>query len=136
MHLFNVQIPTPRHQPSAIRDQANPVQNTWYTVLDVARPCVIYKAIMQVLVAGETLEARITIDGVVNGPSSVAAVAATQYTIRLHNNMVDEGLYLSAGADDMHGRSFVMCRSFRAEIRKTTNNGNGNLRGKVIWGAW
>jgi len=119
-------------------DQAAPVQNTWYTVLDTTLNVIVYTISVRVETTGETLEARITADGNVY-TTSIAAVAATTYWIIAQHPEPN----LPVTASDYSGVScaaqyftHIEARSIKVEVRKTTAAGAGNLRARVNYGVW
>lgn len=120
-----------KHQPDVTLDQASPVQNTWYTVLDTTRNCRLYSVSVLVATTGETLEVRITVDGVtITG--GIDATADTVYkAIWYFGTMVANQLYLATA--DPHHTFLLEGRSVKVEVRKTTANGTGNLKAKVTY---
>ena len=123
----------PKHQPDGTLDQANPIQNTWYTVLDTKRNVGLYGIGTKVLVADETLEVRITIDGqTLTG--SVSATTDTWYV--WHINLTAGGLQSETTLDKWKNAGLEDClsgRSVKVEVRKTTALGAGNLQARVVW---
>lgn len=126
------QWPTPTWKEAKI-DQAAPVQNTWYTVLDTTKDLVLYDMSERVNVADETLECRVTIDGTIY-TSSTAAVAGTYYVA--HFYMRSAGGYLSFGAGENNKAFLFQGRSIKVEVRKTTAAGAGNLTFGITYGKW
>ncbi len=124
-------------QPDPTITQANPVQNTWYTLLDTINDAEIYSAAIMVGTANETLEARITINDIVF-PLSVAATFGTTYSVYLAHDYT--GLYLAGTAGSvlmfLHTHSTLNCKTFKMEVRKTTANGTGTLYAGVSYGLW
>jgi hypothetical protein len=118
-----------QHQADIYLNKANPIQNTWYTVLPATDDVRIIGIGAAVQTAGEDIEGRITIDGIVI-VASLAFVAATSYAFNR--------LYEFAGGFNWRPSSIIEYRSFlqegqniKFEIRKTSNAGNGNLQCKV-----
>lgn len=124
--------PVFEHQPIASLDQAAPVQNTWYTILDTTTNVRIYGINYYVQATGETLELRLTIDGEVY-TSTVVAVANTPYCV--YFDLSAGGLIFNEVAGLlMQERAFLIeGRSIKVEVRKTTAAGAGNLRGNVFY---
>jgi hypothetical protein len=115
----------------AVLDQAAPVQNTWYTVLDIVAPVKVFG--MGVLIAdtGETLEVRVTAcDTVITG--SGAAVANTDYKILVNTTSAGNTITLSSSA--LINANQLECRRLKVEVRKTTAAGAGNLKAAVTYG--
>jgi len=120
----------PEHQPDATLDQATPVQNTWYTVIDETNAR-IYMANVTVQTLQETLHAKLTIDGNVYEDSGIAGVAGDPYYLRLNGI---GGLWDTTNLDTiLSGGGYVEGRAVKLEVRKTTANGTGNLQGRVTW---
>lgn len=122
-----------RLQSPAILNQATPVQNTWYTIIDTSGDLEIYGCSIAIQTTGETLEVRITIDGVNPNNLTQIAVAGTNYKVSIDHDYT--GIWLSAAAGNLivHGYSSLKCHTFKAEVRKTTAAGGGNLRGMVSY---
>ena len=120
----------PQQQPDEVLNQANPVQNEWYTVLDTKINAQLQSVNLAVLVTDETLEVEVVIDGqTLTG--SVAATAGTNYFARLWPR--DIKLEVSP-TEDLFGRGeSIDRRSIRVRIRKTTAAGAGNLMSRVKW---
>lgn len=132
---YNLDVKNPKLQPSAILNQANPVQNTWYTILDTTGDLEIFLVAIAIITTGETLECRLTIDGVIpNIISGLAAVAGTTYPVAIYHDHT--GMWLDATVSNsliLRNGQTLRCRAFKAEVRKTTNAGAGNLRGAVSY---
>ena len=123
------------HQPDAILNQAAPVQNTWYTVLEETNVRVNMIAI-SIATTGEDLEVQITRDGeldvclagvTVNPAASHRAYLATYN----YGNRTIVGA--SGGTQMAMINSFFEARSVKIEVRKVTANGAGNLSAAVDW---
>lgn len=113
-------------------NQAGAVQNTWYTILDTTNNCRVIGITVRIDTTGETLEVQITADGeTING--SVAANANTNYCVYLNNaaNSAEE-LNLKNDSDPQYKAFLLEARSVKIEVRKTTANGAGNLRGTCL----
>jgi hypothetical protein len=120
-------------QPEVVLSQANPVQNQWYDILGVTQNVRLYALVVYVDTADETLEGRVTIDGQVK-TGGVAATFGTPYYGRVV--LYDVMLALTAINYNFGLYSAIDARSLKIEMRKTTNNGNGNLHGVVTYGKW
>lgn len=123
-----------QHQDDAFLGVVNPVQNTWYTVLETTRARVYGMAFL-VHTTGETIEMRLTLDGVAY-TGSHAATAETDYLFfkalesptlrpRLPENSHIEGVV-----------SVLEGRVVKVEVRKTTANGTGSILSRVTWARW
>ena len=115
-------------------DQAAPVQNTWYTVLAATGVYTrIADVVFEVLVANETIEVEVTI-GATGAQVGIQACAfGTDYRL-LHSfdpGNVDLLYAPAAGAGDRN--LDLVGTNALVRIRKTTANGAGNLRCKVIY---
>jgi len=121
------------HQPDATLSQANPVQNQWYTVLDVKKGVKVYSVVILVWTASETLEVRVTIDGQVL-VGSVEATHTTYYYV--HHKLyaaaasalaIDGNIFLLGHYPPLEGREV------KVEVRKTTAAGTGTLDARVVY---
>jgi hypothetical protein len=126
------------YQAPAILNQAAPIQNTWYTLLDTTPNARIYGIGVNIEDANETLELRITVDSQIL-LSTKAATHSTTYTIKNEYNAVTRTVVLIADTNQSQlalGITFI-CEghSVKIEIRKTTATGAGNLMGVVSYGV-
>lgn len=121
-----------QHQPDAVLNQAAPVQNTWYTVLAATEDVRLIFPTFDVLVANETIELEVVVDG--NPLTGVqAAVAATVYETFLQGGVAD-ALGIAAYPFTSLYRAFLLeGQNVRVRIRKTTALGAGNLQCWVKW---
>jgi len=118
------------HKDIALLDQATPVQNTWYTVLDTVHNVKVFGLAAGVADTGETIEMRITVDGGTITGSQVA-VAGTSY--RVHPYLLMTGITLTFSSSVLINSNMCEARSFKVEVRKTTANGAGNLKAAVCY---
>jgi hypothetical protein len=122
-----------KHVPHQL-DQAAPVQNTWYTVCDVVN-AYFGSLSVYVMTVNETLEARITIDGVTWGNNTIAAVNGTVYYVRMSRlGNVTNLVYDATGDHSIDNKVGTYGLSIKIEVRKTTATGAGNLRACAIMG--
>lgn len=122
-----------QHQADAYLNQAAPVQNTWYEVLAATEDVRIISIGGVILVAGETVEGEVTVDGqtiAINAAAFGAGngrEACNRYPSQTYLFWGDEG-------DNPASRSFLLeGQSVRVRIRKTTAAGAGNLQCRVKW---
>lgn len=124
--------------------QAAPVQNTWYTALNTINAELVSVAI-GVLVTGETMEIRITIDGTVILTSAGIAINANEFsvmqTIRFTNPAAIKiiGAVSGANTDLSIGSNYQpMLRGAQVKIeyRKTTAAGAGDIKCIGIYAKW
>jgi hypothetical protein len=114
-----------KHQADSILNQAAPVQNTWYTVLDTVVNARLIGLGILIADTGETLEVRLTVDGnIIIG--SGAAVAGTDYHAMVHTHAT--GTVLTFSSTDAPRAFMLEGRSLKVEVRKTTAAGAGNLK--------
>jgi len=137
MKKSRYEYPVPEYQPDAVLNQAAPVQDTWYTILDTTRNVRIVYGRFMVATTNETLEVRITVDGQVLVSSALAATADTSYYLN-HTvdfwNPNDTGFTLAATNNLL---AFVLeGRSIKIDMRKTTAAGAGNLVARVRYAKW
>jgi len=119
------------HQSDAVLNQAAPVQNTWYTVLDTTSNVRLYGLAVFVADTGETIEVKITIDGV-SLTGSQAQNANTYYYYfkdpsQTNICLASTTLYL------IMYYTFLEGKSVKVEVRKTTATGAGQLFAKVTY---
>lgn len=130
-YMFDAQEPS-------VLNQANPDQNIWYPVLVATQYCRVYRVAINVEDTDEDLEARITCNGFAYGDGAIAAVNSTQYYVSLQQdaiNRVVEVRIQAAGADSFRRSIVVEGLSVTIEVRKTSNNGVGNLTGVADYGV-
>ena len=124
------------YQAPAVLNQAAPVQNTWYTILDTTRCVCVYQIGVGVEDTDETLECQITVDG-----ETIAAVGR----VSLHSTEL--GVYVKASSITLVDNAIITPianvlgvtmvvegHSVKVQVRKTTATGIGNLTGIVTWG--
>lgn len=121
----------PAMQPDIVFSQANPVQNTWYTVMDTTPNVRLIRVGLYVDVVGENIELRITADATVllaSEPESAGVhVYATFYADQ------QDALELTSSLAQILNPFLLEARSLKIEIRKTTALGNGTLHVNVKW---
>ena len=127
--------PVFKHQPDAVLDQAAPVQNTWYTILETTNARINQIAI-SVAGTGEDLEVQITRDGELDTCIAAVSVAAGA----IHRAYI---MTYATGSRTVIGSAATAylamlnapfeARNVKIEVRKITANGAGNLQGSVDW---
>ncbi len=119
-------------QDDAVLAQANPVKDTWYTVLPTTANVRIYSIVPLVWTTGETIEVRVTTKNrVLTG--SVAMDPTTYNWVFL--KMYGEGLDIAPSpTKQLAGyQAPLEDPSAKVEIRKTTEAGTGTLECRVVW---
>jgi len=119
-------------QTEAALAQANPVQNTWYTVLDTTLNAKLFFVTAQIATTGEDINMKITIDGLTYTVSSVAFTAGTLYDAQIRAG--NSAIFTATRPTPVFSGGFEG-RSVKVEIRKTTANGAGNLNSWVTYAA-
>lgn len=120
-----------RHQVPVVLDQAAPVSNQWYTALNyTGRYTLIHSIRLLVLVANETLEMEIVIDGITELTAAFVATAGTTYNIGWGTFIPPASSFIIIGA--ISTSIGIVGHNIRVRIRKTTAAGAGNLQCKVI----
>ncbi len=112
-------------------DQANPVQNQWYPIMDAKNNVRLLVCRVSIETTSEDIEVRWTIDGITLSQTQAAAVAGTAYF--LYKWFSGSALVFTTSNSLALQYTFLECRSAKVEIRKTTNNGSGNLKGNVTY---
>lgn len=126
-----------QQQSDAVLNQTSPEQNTWYTVLDTTNNISLIATHIAIITTGETLDAKITMDGKVYTITGIIATAATDIVIYFLSDYT--GRYITSTStstfDKLIGYAKVPleARSVKMEVRKTTANGTGNLRAAVTY---
>jgi hypothetical protein len=132
----------PELQADAILNQAAPVQNTWYTVLDTTENVRVLNILFTVGVPNEDVEVELTIDGRTFVAGQAPATGASIYYFVLADSVLatmDFGFNteLAATVPTWVLRPFLIeCRSLRVRIRKTSANGAGILSCGVHYQKW
>jgi len=121
------------YQTPVTLNQVSPVQNTYYTVLDVTGGVHVYGYDINVEDTNETLESRITIDGSTISDITRACTHSTGYSYRRAPdpvNLIDQ--VYPDGVPDVNFRSILFEGvAIKIELRKTTAAGTGNLTAMV-----
>jgi len=123
------------HMPAATLNQAAPVQNTWYTVLDTTKDGYIHSIGFSVATTDEDLEVKLTVDGQTY-TATQTAVAGTKYNIFMICTATS--IYCGALTTDSPIGLYteLSFRSVKVEIRKTTANGTGNLQCAIFYAKY
>lgn len=107
--------------------QANPTQDLWYTVLNITQPGTLEHIAFNVDTADESLEVRVTCDGVAK-LTQRAATAGTiyYYMVNPASVTIDSN---TATVSTTQGRSFIRRFLYQCliEVRKTTALGAGDI---------
>lgn len=125
------------YQAPATLNQAGPVQNTWYTILDTTAYVRVYDASINIEDTDETLEIQFTVDGQTMPATPVACTHSTKYECYLETEPITRvaRINLVAGAPARRKPSFIIeGHSVKIEVRKTTAAGAGNLTGIISYG--
>ena len=126
------------YQTPATLNQATPVQNTWYTILETTNTR-IYGLAINVEDANETLEVRATVDGETINASALAATHSTEYMVHVWPRAITQVLAMYCNAVTatnlyQEGSHILEGKSVKLEIRKTTATGAGNLMAIASYG--
>lgn len=122
-----------KHQPNAILNQNNPIQNQWYTVFETIN-CRLIAACVRVADVNEDVQVKLTIDGQVYTNSFSAAADTHYYLFALCYSTA--GFFLvptTASNGNSNGAFLVEGRSIKFEVRKITVNGNGILSAAAVY---
>lgn len=142
VRAFGSAYPDRKHiaklQALATLAQAAAVQNTWYTVCNLTGDLEIDELIAEMDTAAETIECRLTIDGINPTTASQAALADTMYhvIIQLELNNSFYSYFTTDRVPPQTNQQSIKCRAFKMEIRKTTALGANTLRGTVLYHRW
>jgi len=116
-------------QPDAVIDQATPVQNTWYTVLQ-AYDVKVFGIGLQVDTTTETLECRITVDGNAY-TGSASCTNDTKYKATMQT--WPTGAVIVITNSILINSNQLEARNLKVEVRKTSASGTGNLKACVTY---
>lgn len=124
------------YQAPATLNQANPVQNTWYLILDTTKYVRLYGISVNIEDTNETLECRVTIDGETLGIAANAATHSTNYYAKFLPGAISRVNNLYINEITFPYKAFLLeGHSVKVEVRKTTAAGTGNLTGIVVYGV-
>ena len=115
-----------------VTTQANPVQNTWYTMLNEAAYVQLILIGAQVATTGETLELRVTLGGYTE-TISFAATAAAIYKTTVSGNPTDGVILAVESGTQTRNFRHLEGRGLKVELRKTTNNGVGTITARSCY---
>lgn len=122
-----------RHWPL---DQAAPIQNQWYPIVNVVVPCFLSSLTAYVMTVGEQLEIEVTLDGQIYlEPGGWAAIAGTVYSLNI--SRLGNVFFVNAdagGALSIDANSGLFLDSLVVRLRKVSANGAGELRASVLGG--
>lgn len=111
--------------------QANPVIDTWYTLLDTSEDIRLIITSFYVATTGENLQVRLTMNGELFTGNAAACAPDTRFFMAFSGY---NGLPEITGTDFMPYKPFIVENTgLKVEIRKTTANGTGNLIGLVSY---
>lgn len=126
------------YQAPATLDQAAPVQNTWYTILDTTLNARLLTIAVNVEDTNEDLQVQVIVDGeTIEANSPATCVHSTRYFCTMTVNPITLVDYIELTPTVLHYfRSFILeGKSTKVQVRKTTANGTGNLTGIVTYGV-
>lgn len=118
-----------RHQPDIFVNTALPVINTWYTALAATSNVRLIGIYIYVATANESVEMRITVDGVVIDPTAGVAINfGAWYSGHLTSGQDELNIIACATVEPTTYRAFMLeGKNVRVEYRKTTANGANPL---------
>lgn len=122
------------YQPPATLDQAAPVQNTWYTILNTTHNIQVLVIAVNIEDTNEDLEVQVTVDGETIAGYGVTATHSTSYYAYFLPSAIsgiDQLSLANTSANIKH--PLLTGKSVKIEVRKTTAAGAGNLTGIVIY---
>lgn len=124
-------------QAAAVLDQVGPVNGTYYQIFQAAN-CKLINFVIQVDTVGENLQARLTVDGEVFESVATACVAGIHEFVFLQEHITAPGaiLVIDNATPQANLRPFMIeGKLITCEVRKTTANGGGNLKGTCMYGV-
>jgi hypothetical protein len=123
----------------ALLDQAEPVKDTWYTVLEATPNARLFGMGLTVMGTDEDVEVRITADDAVIVMGTVSGYYPITHEVAYHLYLFAnyDGIYLTLSVDSTVGWPLMLdCRSLTVEIRKVSENGTGNLKACVAYSTY
>lgn len=123
--------------PSTL-DQAGPVQNTYYPILDIDELARVYRIGVNIEDADEDLQVRITVDGQVIDGDQITATHSTKYHCYLYANAIGKVIKNTINTSVAYSSYMAFLlegHEIKVEVRKTTANGAGKLTGIVAYGV-
>lgn len=126
-----------RAQADAELNQAAPVQNTWYTILEQSN-CRLYRVAVNIEDTNETLEVRFTVDDQTTTPVGVACNHSTTYHVYISADAINRNILtnLDTSAANIRFAFLIEGKNVKVEVRKTTAAGAGNLTGVALYGIY
>lgn len=134
-----LEMQVPATSSLGLLDQANPVQNTWYTVLSITgRSGLLLFGGAGIATTNETLEYEVTIDGHLYATLGFAATAGTTAEAYCRAHALSQVLEINL---DTTSKTFSRLdlpfkNSVLVRLRKTTAAGAGDLRGIAAYWLW
>jgi hypothetical protein len=123
--VYNGTVHIPIYKTDKRIDQVA-VQNTWYTALDTTANVRLIDIATNMITADETIEIRITIDGVTMSGIGVSQTAGTWY--HWFNAPTNADCLIGGTLESQAYRAFLLeGRSIKVEFRKTTAAGLNHL---------
>ncbi len=122
-------------QAPATLNKAVPVQNTWNQLLPATESCRVYALGINIEDANETLQVRITIDGIISTFIDITATHSTPYFIRREMNAITRTAGYAEQTTPVMTAFLCEGKSVSIEIRKTTAAGAGNLTAICEYGV-
>jgi hypothetical protein len=117
------------HAPATL-SQANPVQGTYYTILDTTENVRLHGIAASVASTNETIAIKITVNGRV-WAGNATATAGTMYYFYL--GMDGYAWYSPSVIGAVLGGGTFESQGIKVEIAKTTNNGTGIITANVLY---
>lgn len=130
-YMFEYQAPATLNRAGAMV-----VQNIWYEVGHLY-DALVYSFGINIEDTNETLQGRLTVDGVVITSDSLNATHSTDYYGKIVPNSIDrvDRLIFSTTSCNLMNYSPLQGRDILIEVRKTTAAGAGNLTSCVQYGV-
>lgn len=134
---FRGRIAMFEYQPPAVINQAAPVQNTWYTLLEATDYVRVYQVAANIEDTNETLEVEVVIDGETLPGVPFAATHSTVYYAYVDPDAINrvDGVGLNTPHTGIYRAFMIEGHNVRIRVRKTTAAGVGNLTAIAIWGV-
>jgi len=119
-------------------DQATPVKDTWYTVLDTTSNARLYSIGFAIADTSEKINVKITADDteISFTPYYADTLVPADTEEECILFILSTGLYIAWSISSAFYPMNVDCRSLKVEICKTTENGTGNLRACVAYSKY
>lgn len=125
-----------KYQEAKIVNQENPTQNEYIELIDETGGIRVYQMAVLVEDTNETLQLNIEADGETIAGVPTVCTAGAAYNALLYPDPINNlsRVRLSTGAAELRKGFILEGHEVKIEVRKTTDDGNGDINGVIQWG--